>query len=167
MKENQQPLKHRIDIQSVYKSASQPDRKQLKSWVDAALAETGQRYDCVIRIVDEPESAELNRLYRHKSGPTNVLSFPFEMPEGIAPFEISNTQLLGDLVICAPVVEKEALEQHKLLEHHWAHIVIHGILHLLGYDHIDEIEAEEMETIEIAILKKLHINNPYVEVQEQ
>ncbi|MGR8978923.1 MAG: rRNA maturation RNase YbeY [Gammaproteobacteria bacterium] len=167
MKKNPQRLKHRIEIQSVCKSAPQPDRKQMRSWADAALEETGQSYDCVIRIVGERESADLNQQYRHKSGPTNILSFPFEMPDGIDPSELPSTRMLGDLVICAPVVEREALEQHKKPEHHWAHIVIHGILHLLGYDHLDEKEAESMENKEITILKKFHISNPYNEVQEQ
>lgn len=167
MKKNPQRLNNHIEIQSVCKSASLPDRKKIRSWVDAALEESVQSYNCVIRIVDEQESAELNQQYRHKSGPTNILSFPFEMPGGIDPSELSETSMLGDLVICAPVVEKEALEQNKKPEHHWAHIVIHGTLHLLGYDHIDEIEAEEMENKEIAILKKFYINNPYIEVQEQ
>ena len=110
-----------------------------------------------MRIVDEQESAELNEQYRHKSGPTNILSFPVDLPEGI------ELNLLGDLVICAPVLEKEALEQEKLLAHHWAHIIVHGVLHLLGYDHIDETQAELMENKEIAILNKLNINNPYRE----
>jgi probable rRNA maturation factor len=114
-----------------------------------------------VRIVGEQESAELNEQYRHKSGPTNILSFPVDVPEGI------ELDLLGDLVICAPVVEKEALEQGKLLAHHWAHIIVHGVLHLLGYDHIDDDEAELMENKEIAILNKLHINNPYTEVNDK
>ena len=120
-----------------------------------------QDTEIVVRIVDEQESAELNEQYRHKQGPTNILSFPVEVPEGI------ELNLLGDLVICAPVVEKEALEQNKILAHHWAHIIVHGVLHLLGYDHIDDDEAEQMESKEIAILNKLNINNPYIEVKDK
>lgn len=156
--------RNKIDLQRVYKSAGQPDRKQIKAWVDAALAGCGQGHHCVVRIVDLPESAELNQQYRHKQGPTNILSFPFDWPEGMNDLNDDGRIYLGDLVVCAPVVEKEAFEQNKALEHHWAHIVIHGVLHLMGYDHIDEAEAERMESKEIAILETLHISNPYIEV---
>lgn len=157
-------LKHKIDIQRVYKSAGQPDRKQIKAWIGAALEGSEQSQHCVVRIVDIAESAELNQHYRHKQGPTNILSFPFVLPEGIEDLNDDGVNYLGDLVICAPVVEQEALEQNKALEHHWAHIVIHGILHLMGYDHIDDAEAEQMESKEIAVLEKLRISNPYIEV---
>jgi probable rRNA maturation factor len=109
----------------------------------------------VIRIVDEDESAQLNETYRHKSGATNVLSFPFDVPEGI------ELNLLGDLVICAPVLSREADTQNKTIMAHWAHIIIHGTLHLLGYDHIDDVDAQEMEEKEIALLQTLSISNPY------
>ncbi|HSN23074.1 MAG TPA: rRNA maturation RNase YbeY [Methylomicrobium sp.] len=155
---------HNIDIQRVFISVGQPDRRQIFTWVEKTLEESGKSYGCVIRIVDELESAELNFHYRQKQGPTNVLSFPFEWPESLDVAEGGDTTLLGDLVICAPVVEKEALSQHKPLLHHWAHMIVHGLLHLLGYDHIEEKDAEEMETKEIAILKKLQIENPYLEV---
>jgi probable rRNA maturation factor len=154
---------HNIAIQRAFKSPGQPDRRQIVKWIDTALEESGRTYACVIRIVGEHESAELNEQYRHKQGPTNVLSFPFEWPEGLD-IAAGEEALLGDLVICAPVVEKEALEQHKRLSDHWAHMIIHGLLHLLGYDHIEEDEAEAMETKEIAVLNKLHIQNPYIEV---
>lgn len=147
-----------IEIQTIFASQGQPDQQQIQLWIDTALEGVGQDTEIVVRIVDEQESAELNEQYRHKSGPTNILSFPVELPDGI------ELNLLGDLVICAPVLEQEAKEQGKLLAHHWAHIIVHGILHLLGYDHIDESEAELMEAKEIAILNKLHINNPYSEV---
>jgi probable rRNA maturation factor len=152
---------NQIEIQAVFESAGQPDQQQIQLWVDTALDDYEQDTEIVVRIVDEQESAELNEQYRHKSGPTNILSFPVDLPEGI------ELDLLGDLVICAPVVEKEALEQDKLLAHHWAHIIVHGVLHLLGYDHIDDDEAELMENKEIAILNKLHINNPYTEVNDK
>ncbi|MGZ8175652.1 MULTISPECIES: rRNA maturation RNase YbeY [Methylobacter] len=152
---------NQIEIQAVFESAGQPDQQQIQLWVDTALDDYEQDTEIVVRIVDEQESAELNEQYRHKSGPTNILSFPVDLPEGI------ELDLLGDLVICAPVVEKEALEQGKLLAHHWAHIIVHGVLHLLGYDHIDDDEAELMENKEIAILNKLHINNPYTEVNDK
>lgn len=134
-----------------------PSAEQFQTWLDAALADQNKEFEVVIRLVDEPESAQLNQEYRGKSGPTNVLSFAFEVPDGVP------LNLLGDLVICAPLVKKEALEQHKPAEHHWAHLVIHGVLHLRGYDHIDETEADEMEAKEIAILKQLNISNPYQE----
>jgi len=152
---------NQIEIQAVFESSGQPDPQQIQLWVDTALADYDQDTEIVVRIVGEQESAELNEQYRHKSGPTNILSFPVDLPEGI------ELDLLGDLVICAPVVEKEALEQGKILEHHWAHIIVHGVLHLLGYDHIDDDEAELMENKEIAILNKLQINNPYIEVKDK
>lgn len=152
---------NQIEIQAVFNSSGQPDRQQIQLWVDTALADYDQDTEIVVRIVGEQESAELNEQYRHKSGPTNILSFPVDVPEGI------ELDLLGDLVICAPVVEKEALEQSKILTHHWAHIIVHGVLHLLGYDHIDDDEAELMENKEIAILNKLQINNPYTEVKDK
>jgi probable rRNA maturation factor len=152
---------NQIEIQAVFDSPGQPDQQQIQLWVDAALDDYDPDTEIVVRIVGEQESAELNEQYRHKSGPTNILSFPVDVPEGI------ELDLLGDLVICAPVVEKEALEQGKLLAHHWAHIIVHGVLHLLGYDHIDDDEAELMENKEIAILNKLHINNPYTEVNDK
>lgn len=151
-----------IDIQRVFASVGQPDDDSLQHWVDTVLAAEQQAGEVLIRIVDEAESAELNSQYRHKKGPTNILSFPFEAPD-IAGFA---DDLLGDLVICAPVLEKEAAEQHKALADHWAHIVMHGVLHLLGYDHIDEAEADIMEAKEIALLQQLNIRNPYLQVTD-
>lgn len=150
---------NQIEIQAVFESEGQPERQQIQLWVDTALADYDRDSEIVVRIVDEQESADLNEQYRHKQGPTNILSFPADLPEEV------NLDLLGDLVICAPVLEKEALEQNKLLAHHWAHIIVHGVLHLLGYDHIDDNDAELMENKEIEILNKLNINNPYTEVQ--
>lgn len=125
-------------------------------WVKTVLeTENHDDTELTIRIVDETESGALNEQYRKKKGPTNVLSFPFEMPEGI---ELS---LLGDLVICAPVVKQEAEEQNKNEKAHWAHMVVHGILHLLGYDHINTADAEIMETKETGILKGLGYADPY------
>lgn len=144
-----------IDIQRIYETDAQPSDVQLESWANAALASLGEDLEIVIRIVDETESAQLNETYRHKKGATNILSFPFEVPDGV------DLNLLGDLVICAPVLEREAAEQNKLLHNHWAHIVIHGTLHLLGYDHIDDADAEEMETKEKTLLQTLSIPNPY------
>jgi len=146
-----------VEIQAIHKSIGQPNQEQIRHWVDAALDGFDQDAEIVVRIVDEQESAELNEQYRHKLGPTNILSFPVEVPDGI------ELNLLGDLVVCAPVLEREALEQHKALTDHWAHIIVHGVLHLLGYDHIDDKEAELMESKEITILNTLNIINPYIQ----
>ena len=116
-----------LDIQIATEAGDYPSEEQFQQWVDTVLHDKTQECEIVIRLVDEAESAELNQQYRHKQGPTNILSFPFEAPEGF------KTDLLGDLVICVPLIIKEALEQHKLPEHHWAHITIHGVLHLLGH----------------------------------
>ena len=146
-----------IEIQTIYHSLGQPDQHQIQGWVDTALEGLNEETEIVIRIVDELESASLNKQYRQKTGPTNILSFPVDVPDEI---ELS---LLGDLVICAPVLEKEAKEQNKVLHEHWAHIIIHGVLHLLGYDHINDDDAEIMEAKEISILTKLNIKNPYIQ----
>ncbi len=146
-----------LEFQIASESADYPQQHQFQSWVDEALAGNRQDTEIVIRLVDEAESAELNQQYRHKSGPTNILSFPFESPEGM------EFDLLGDLVICTPLIHAEALQQNKKIEHHWAHITIHGVLHLLGYDHIEDHDAEQMESLEIEILSRLNIANPYLE----
>lgn len=127
--------------------------------VSAALIDSigSESYEITIRIVDAAESQQLNTDYRGKAKPTNVLSFPFEAPEHI------NMPFLGDLVICAMVLEQEAISQNKLTEHHWAHLCVHGLLHLLGYDHIQEEDALEMEGLETQILAKLNIDDPYLD----
>lgn len=150
-----------VEIQTIFASVGQPSEQQIQQWVDTALADINHDTEIVVRIVDESESAELNEQYRHKQGPTNILSFPVEIPEGI------DLNLLGDLVICAPVLEQEAQQQGKPLAQHWAHIIIHGVLHLLGYDHLDDEQAEEMESKEIALLQKLNIPNPYTQAEER
>jgi probable rRNA maturation factor len=150
-----------IEIQTIFKSNGQPDQKQIQLWVDTALEDLNEDTEIVVRIVDEQESTYLNEQYRQKSGPTNILSFPVDVPEDL---ELS---LLGDLVICATVLEKEALAQNKALIDHWAHIIIHGALHLVGYDHIEDDEAETMENKEITILSKLNIKNPYIQENEK
>ena len=144
-----------LDLQIACENDNLPQHEQLQSWVTAVLAKYKKPFELTIRIVDNKESQQLNNQYRGKDKPTNVLSFPFEVPEGI------ELDLIGDLVICAAIVEQEAKEQNKQLTAHWAHMVIHGCLHLLGYDHINDDEALEMESLEIDILAQLGFNNPY------
>ncbi|NCB57072.1 MAG: rRNA maturation RNase YbeY [Gammaproteobacteria bacterium] len=137
-------------------SAGLPSETQFQQWLDTAVLPFQQEAEVTIRLVDEAESNELNLTYRGKDKPTNVLSFPFECPP-----EVEDFPLLGDLIICRQVVEKEALEQQKTLESHWAHMVIHGSLHLLGYDHIEDEEAEEMEALEKEFMQTLGFPDPY------
>ncbi|WP_337840838.1 rRNA maturation RNase YbeY [Rheinheimera sp.] len=146
-----------LDLQLASNAANLPTEAQFQQWLDAAVLPFQQDAEVTIRIVDEDESRQLNFDYREKDKPTNVLSFPFELPPGV-----DELPLLGDLVICAAVVATEAAEQGKALHHHWAHMVVHGCLHLLGYDHIDDADAEEMEQEEIQILATLGIENPYI-----
>lgn len=151
-----------LDIQRAVQSAEDiallPTDQELNTWVNAALSSYQKPFELTIRIVDSNESQALNSQYRHKDKPTNVLSFPFEVPDGI------ELNLLGDLIVCAQVVAKEAKEQKKSNAAHWAHMIIHGCLHLLGYDHISDTEAQEMESLEINILAKLGVSNPYQEI---
>jgi probable rRNA maturation factor len=149
-------MKHIVDLQNVCDTKNLPSADLFQQWVDTALTSvTEQEFELTIRLVNSTESQQLNKQYRQKDKPTNVLSFPFEVPEGI------ELNLLGDLIICAQVVEQESKEQNKVLFDHWAHMVIHGCLHLLGYDHINDTDANEMETLEVNILAKLSITNPY------
>lgn len=133
-----------------------PTEEQIVQWATAAIQPEGNEVEMTVRIVDEAESHELNLTYRGKDRPTNVLSFPFECPDEV------ELPLLGDLVICRQVVEREAAEQEKPLMAHWAHMVVHGGLHLLGYDHIEDDEAEEMESLETQIMQGLGFADPYL-----
>ncbi|QOL27283.1 rRNA maturation RNase YbeY [Thalassotalea sp. LPB0316] len=147
-----------LDLQIASESSDNlPNTSDFQSWVEAALSRYSKPFELTIRIVDSAESQTLNHQYRGKDKPTNVLSFPFEVPDGI------ELDLLGDLIICKQVVEREATEQNKILSAHWAHMVIHGCLHLLGFDHISDDEAQEMESLEIDILAQLGFSNPYIE----
>ncbi len=143
-------------VQDVSEHEGIPDNEILKAWATAALDQ--QEYNITLRIVGEEEMAELNEQYRHKSGTTNVLSFPFENPPG------AESNILGDIVVCAPVVEREAREQGKTLMSHWSHMVVHGILHLRGYDHETDDEAKAMEDLETQILTGLGFDAPYATV---
>lgn len=133
-----------------------PTEEQIVQWATGAVQPEGNEVEMTVRIVDEAESHELNLTYRGKDRSTNVLSFPFECPDEV------ELPLLGDLVICRQVVEREAAEQEKPLMAHWAHMVVHGCLHLLGYDHIEDDEAEEMESLETQIMQGLGFDDPYL-----
>jgi probable rRNA maturation factor len=144
-----------LDIQSASTSEDAPDEQSIKRWVGAVIDSNQGDTELIVRIVDEPEGKLLNETYRGASGATNVLSFPFEnqTPEALP--------LIGDIVVCAPIVEREAQQQNKDLNAHWAHMIIHGVLHLLGYDHQNDSEAAVMEGLETEIMQKLGFPPPY------
>ena len=146
-----------LDVQYAVDSAGLPDEAQLCQWVEAALqaAEHHADTEISVRITDAEEIVQLNRDYRGKDYATNVLSFPMELPEEL------QLPMLGDIVICAQVVADEAKAQDKALTAHWAHMLVHGTLHLLGYDHINDDEAEVMEALETEILAKFGFPDPY------
>ncbi|MCF6226659.1 MAG: rRNA maturation RNase YbeY [Xanthomonadales bacterium] len=158
-----------LSVQRITTVTNLPSGADFNQWLEAVVQAVGQdkpgQRTLTLRIVDEAESAQLNQQYRGKVGATNVLSFAadHDFPEGLPAEELATLySLLGDLVICAPVVQDEAELQAKPLQHHWAHMVIHGCLHLLGYDHIDPQQAVEMESEEIKILAGFGIENPYI-----
>jgi len=150
-------VKIKLAIQQASAASWVPAKAEVKRWAAVALRGRRKQARFSLRILDEAESAALNLRYRGKAGPTNVLSFTFEPPPGLP----DPQPFIGDLAICAPVVEREALEQGKPLEAHWAHLVVHGILHLLGHDHRDEAEAQEMEALETRIMEELSFPAPY------
>ena len=137
-----------INVQMISSVPAIPAEHELIHWAGTSLGEHVDDAEITLRIVDEPESRALNRQWRHVDGPTNVLSFALGDDAGLRP------ALLGDIVMCAPVIGQEAIEQNKATKAHWAHMVVHGILHLIGYDHIEEDEAKIMEAKEIAHLEK-------------
>ena len=146
-----------IDLQiACEQETGLPTAEQIEQWATAAVQPQSDEVEMTVRIVDEAESHALNLNYRGKDRPTNVLSFPFECPDEV------ELPLLGDLVICRQVVEREAQEQDKPAMAHWAHMVVHGSLHLLGYDHIEDDEAEEMESLETQIMTELGFADPYL-----
>ena len=145
-----------VDVQYASDLPDLPDQSQLQLWAENALKDLRENAELTIRIVDEDEGTQLNEQWRKSQGPTNVLSFNHEGEVEIAP------DLLGDIVICAPVVAREAKEQNKDIDAHWAHMVIHGVLHLNGFDHINPEDADRMESLEIKILEELNYNNPYL-----
>lgn len=136
-----------------------PSKEDIELWVNGTLdflqIQDPSLHEVTVRIVDTDESAKLNETYRYKVGPTNILSFPYDVIPGETP------DSLGDLIICSKLVNQEASEQHKPAIEHWTHLVIHGTLHLLGYDHLTDEEAVEMEALEVAILANMNIDDPY------
>ena len=144
-----------VDIQFASAASGLPTAAAIRKWVAAALLESQRDAELTVRIVDEDEISELNQNYRHKSGPTNVLSFPAELPE------TAGLNLLGDIVICASIVVAEAGAQGKSADAHWAHMIVHGTLHLQGFDHQNEAQAAKMEDYEVDILARLGYSNPY------
>ncbi|MCG9684336.1 rRNA maturation RNase YbeY [Vibrio sp. Isolate23] len=150
-----------LDLQlAVEDEKGLPSFEDVHLWLSSAVAKFQPQAEVTVRIVDEQESHQLNHDYRGKDKPTNVLSFPFEAPPGI------EMDLLGDLIICKQVVEQEAAQQSKRLMAHWAHMVVHGSLHLLGYDHIEDDEAEEMESLETEIMLDMGFEDPYIAEKE-
>jgi probable rRNA maturation factor len=146
-----------VEVQRAARGTRLPTDAQFEAWARAAWRGGRVPAELVVRVVDADESRELNRTYRGRDRPTNVLSFPVgDMPG-------PDLAHIGDLVLCAPVVEREAGEQHKPVEAHWAHMVVHGVLHLQGHDHQDDAQAEAMETLETAILAGLGYPAPYLE----
>mgnify|MGYP003338098816 CR=1 FL=1 len=145
-----------VDIQIASASEEAPDPQSIERWVSAAIGNQRESTELSVRIVDNEEGQLLNEQFRGSSGATNVLSFPFEneSPEPLP--------LIGDIVICAPIVAKEAVEQNKALNAHWAHMIIHGVLHLLGYDHQNDTEANAMEALETEIMQGLGFPPPYL-----
>ena len=174
-----------LDIQVVNVEDSYPSKNDFERWINQTLVlahsnnekpaknivdtrpETGneQTHELSIRLVNEKEGSNLNQTYRDKTGPTNVLSFPFENPANLPPDQ--NLPLLGDIVICVPLVRQEALAQGKAEINHWAHLTIHGTLHLLGYDHTNDEEAQIMEQLETEILADLGFPDPYKQIAPQ
>jgi len=145
-----------VDIQLVDGSAKTPDAQKIRDWVAAVFTALERSpLALTVRVVGEEEMAKLNRRYRGRNQPTNVLSFPIEYLPGMC------TDLLGDIVVCGPVVDREAAIQHKPPMGHWAHIVVHGMLHLFGYDHDSDQEATAMETLEKSVLEGLGFSDPY------
>ena len=150
-----------VEIQYAYSGAVEvPTQEKFQQWAEIfesdELIESDSAQEVCIRIIDEAEMTELNLRYRDKNSPTNVLAFPCETPEGVS------QNYIGDVIICAPVVTQQASAQQKSIESHWAHLTLHGILHLLGYDHIVDADAEIMEKCEVQLMAKLGFPNPYL-----
>ena len=144
-----------VAVQRACAASGVPPPAKLVQWAEAALAGRSEGAQMTVRVVDEEEGAALNERYRQRAGPTNVLAFAFDAPE------LPSLRILGDVVVCAPVAAREAREHAKRLDAHWAHLVVHGTLHLLGYDHDRSETANEMEAAEREILGRLGYPDPY------
>ena len=149
-------MKLQVDIQTAC-SEPVPEDEDIRRWIEAALSPHRDAAEVSVRLVGEAEMTELNNSYRKQHKPTNVLSFPADLPEGVS------HPLLGDIVVCAAVVAREASEQEKTTEAHWTHMLVHGSLHLLGYDHVEEEDAAVMESLETTILQSLGCPCPYTD----
>ena len=145
-----------IEVQIACKTPRLASKLKVQTWAGAVFSGQPGEHEVTVRIVDEAEGATLNQTFRRTTGATNVLSFPFETP--VSP----QLPKVGDIAVCAPVVKREAAEQGKTLEAHCAHLVVHGALHLLGFDHQTGEQAAQMESQEIAILARLGFSNPYL-----
>ena len=150
-------MTYHLDIQHASEKKCPVSNDMLYKWVEETLKPHQASAELTIRIVDPSEITELNHIYRKKNQPTNVLAFPSKLPQGIT----LDIPFLGDVIICPDILEKESVEQGKDPIAHWAHIVIHGVLHLLGYDHITDPDSEIMQSIEITTLSFLGFDNPY------
>ena len=148
-------MKLKVNIQRATKTRNLPSNQRIRTWVHVTLEGRVQQAELTVRMVGTREATRLNQEWRRKKGPTNVLSFPADDRHGLAP------GFLGDIVLCAPVIVREAMQQGKSLGAHWAHLIIHGTLHLLGYDHEKHAEARKMESLEKKLLAKLAIADPY------
>lgn len=149
-------MNYTVTLQNVSEIKDIPSLFQFRRWVSEALNSRRETGEVVIRIVNFEESQQLNNTYRHKNKPTNVLSFPAELEAEI------DDPWIGDLVVCAPLVAQEAAEQGKTLEAHWAHLIIHGTLHLIGYDHETDAQAYVMEGLERELMQRLNFQDPYL-----
>ena len=150
-------MNYKITIQVACQDKLPVHRKIIKNWVKLTLKEHIKRGELTVRLVTKDEITNLNMTYRQQPKPTNVLAFPSQLPNGV----VLNCPLLGDVVICPAVLQQEADIQNRPIVAHWAHIIIHGVLHLLGFDHIEPKDAKLMQTAEVTLLTKLHFTNPY------
>ena len=157
-----------VDVQIACSDSGIPSEKDIQDWVEFAAGQSGRApdspADIAVRIVDAAEIQTLNHVYREKDAPTNVLSFSAGEMDGLPNDAVRQ---LGDIVVCAPVVSEEAARQGKLLSDHWAHMLVHGVLHLLGFDHENDADADEMERLEVAILKDRGIADPYASTEDR
>mgnify|MGYP006076396927 CR=1 FL=1 len=152
-------MKYHVTYQNTNDYQNAPNIFHVQRWVNTTLENLIKKGELTLRLVNSSTIQSLNNQYRRMDKPTNVLSFPCELPEEVR--QQLDYPALGDIIICHEVIEKEALDQNKTLQAHYAHMVVHGVLHLLGYDHIKKNDAQIMEPIEIETLAKLGISNPY------